>query len=225
MKNVIIIAFLLLGVAGCQTNDPMVETHRANTPGKFKIPPDVYCKECGTQFNGTPSGCINEANPGDYPLWTCIEMVNVPWLFFVHDSGNVLKKINHALSGPGSRLDSTKARFFFDEWLSQFPKGTDYVSHFYEISKCAHVDGIPLLDLPDHYDFGEWTIRVADSLQNGQWDCVPITPAYKSAALDMIEYYRGKCEDGHFQAALDSIESDLDLHAERTRAQIYDIYD
>lgn len=234
MKNVILIAFLLLGVVGC------IKTE--NTPGlrteQIKAPPmnwKLWCAECGHKNSVSPYMCTVEKIYGtpdeDDPIPMTGERYGLfcrPKVYIqaLYDT-SLINQINE--DHEGTTLDPdlafTLPQTFSDDWLWGFSEGTEYVNYYRFISYVAFSDGIPLADIPAHYAFARATYIVADSLQNGSMSCVPITSGYKADAEDMIDYYRLKTDWPQFETALDSIQADLNRHVGKTKQQIYDFYE
>jgi len=133
-----------------------------------------------------------------------------------------IKTIN---AGSALKLDTAYASDYCWNYMFLFNKGDEYIRHMQLIGAAMEYNGgIPLADIPDHYNFATATYAVADSLRYGQRNCIPVTNAYKTYALAMISYWRPKWSHPDFQASLDSITADLNTCAGLTRAQLYAMY-
>lgn len=217
MKQLTLIAFLLLGVVGCTKTERESIAKEAN---EVKAPPiswQHYCMACATPTFEI-SRCVQLGQPGE--TWN-IECISYGVGHAVRFSPADI--INDSVS---SDLDTSVARNFMNTYLWGFDKGAEYISYYEQIG-LAMVEngGIPIMDIPAHYTFALATYAVADSMQTGSSTCVPITTAYKADALDMIDYWRLRCDEPMFQTSLDSIEADLNRHVGKTKAQIYDFYE
>lgn len=226
IKNLLSIAMLLLGVVACSDKNDDVHPEKIVSTKYMKPgpPPDSkprnYCRTCGGTSNvlrctvRMTGGMACESpfiSPHDeeyeYPLYK--------FPFDYINAGN----------GALPDLDTNSAGEFMKNYLFAFDKGDQYINHLEWIGLAMHDNGgIPLLDIPAHYNFAMDTYEVADSLRNGQPSCVPVTTAYKSDALAMISYWRVRCSRPEFQAALDSITADLNVVTGLTRAQLYSMY-
>lgn len=229
MKQLTLIAFLLLGVVGCVKTER--ETPDIEESHEIKHPPQVWgpvCLTCGLKNDWGKWYCMTMREHGEEGITyyqSCLKAANrTDTGFYDYD---IISNINN--QHPGTYLepdlDTIFAADFANNWLTEFPMGAQYYGHFEFISHVAFEDGIPLADIPAHYAFARATYRVADSLMNGSWNCIPITSAYKADAEDMIDYYRLKLSEPLFQATLDSIQADLDRHEGLTKAQMYDIFE
>lgn len=235
MKQLTLIAFLLLGVVGCTKKDQQPEDF-IRVESEIKGPPLVWglvCLGCNAKYDWGKWYCQTNRDIEDpQPITYTYSQICVKFSasgartdgFYDYD---IIRNINN--QHPGTYLepdlDTAFGANFADNWLTEFPKGAQYYGYFEFISHVAFIDGIPLADIPAHYAFARDTYIVADSLMNGSWGCVPITSAYKADAEDMIDYYRLKLSEPLFQATLDSIQADLDRHEGLTKAQMYDIFE
>lgn len=225
MKNLLIIAMLLLGVVAC--SDQKEEVSTPETPGTSYLTgapvsePRGYCTKCGWIYT-IPSYCdLGRVTIIPFSVeWVC--KLSGEWSGDRTYLKAPIKTIN---AGSALKLDTAYAADYCWNYMFLFNKGDEYMRHMQLIGAAMEYNGgIPLLDIPDHYNFAMATYAVADSMRYGQDNCIPVTSAYKTDALSMIAYWRTKWSNTDFQASLDSITADLNTCTGLTRAQLYAMY-
>lgn len=218
MKNLCIIAMLLLGLAACSDRKEDVQSPETTTFSWPHKPIKNHCQGCG-YMNDWRFMCVNLGNDADAEWNTYCMQFSLK-----HDRDPIHIINDMHPGGPAAPdLDTNKAGELRDSLLTH-QLGINYATYYGYIGFCMMGNGIPLLDLPEHYDFALATYAVADSLYYGSPSCVPITSAYRTDALAMIAYWRLKCDDPIFQATLDSITSDLNTYTGLTKTQLAAYY-
>lgn len=225
MKNLFIFAMLLLGVVAC--SDQKEEVSMPETPGTSYLTgapasqPRLYCMKCGGLTTFFPSYCeLSWVKIIPFSLiWDCVPD------YFISERTYLKAPIKTINAGSALKLDTAYAADYCWNYMFLFNKGDEYMRHMQLIGAAMEYNGgIPLLDIPDHYNFAMATYAVADSMRYGQDNCIPVTASYKTDALAMIAYWRPKWSNTDFQASLDSITADLNTCTGLTRAQLYAKY-
>lgn len=220
MKNLLIIAMLLLGVVACSDRKEEVQSPETATISWPHKPFQNYCFPCGEYSTDYRYACVNQGEPGESWNVYCMQVAMRKDQDPVHIVNNLHPGIPAAPD-----LDTNKAATLRDSMLIH-QIGANYRTYYGYIGFCMlESGGIPLLDMPEHYDFAVATYAVADSMYYGSPSCVPISSGYKTDALGMIAYWRAKCDDPVFQASLDSITADLNTFTGLTLSQIYGHFD
>lgn len=223
MKNLFIIAMLLLGVSACSDRKEDVNGPETTTFSWPHKPFTNYCFPCGGYSTDSRYKCIfaNIAPGEEGEDW--IHHCTLWNLKRDRDPVHIINNLHPG--GPASPdLDTNKAGVLHDSLLTH-QLGANYSTYYGQIGFCMlQSGGIPLLDMPEHYDFALATYAVADSLYYGSPSCVPINSTYRTDALAMIAYWRLKCDDPIFQATLDSITSDLNTYTGLTKTQLAAYY-
>ncbi len=223
MKKIYIIAIILMIISSCSkqttnnsgpvgTYDPM---STASTYPTIPIGAN-WCKNCDATTH-SEYACL-DLGDGDYYCSQIVMTIGG----FESEGRNILKTINSYVN-PANYISLVKPKIFRDSFLMNSIKGHDYLNYYYYISKFALDSGIDITDIPAHLSFANSTINAADSLMNGQPNCIPFTTTYKTDALSMILSYRTKYNNVKLHNYLDSITYDLNLHTGLTKSQIFSL--